>query len=64
MQSGEPTQGAVSAATPEAADVGLFAGDLNPYFGGVHAVARENGEWRGSADPRRDGAVEHALLRG
>ncbi len=35
----------------------LFAGSLNPYFGGVHAVARENGAWRGAADPRRDGVV-------
>jgi gamma-glutamyltranspeptidase/glutathione hydrolase len=33
---------------------------LNPYFGGVHAVARENGRWRGAADPRRDGAVTFA----
>ena len=30
---------------------------LNPYFGGVHAVAFERGEWRGAADPRRDGTV-------
>ncbi|UCF40345.1 MAG: gamma-glutamyltransferase family protein [Gemmatimonadota bacterium] len=29
----------------------------NAYFGGVHAVARRGGEWRGAADPRRDGAV-------
>ena len=28
---------------------------LNPYFGGVHAIARENGKWIGVADPRRDG---------
>lgn len=35
----------------------LFTGALNPYFGGVHAVARENDQWQGSADPRRDGAV-------
>ncbi len=32
----------------------------NPYFGGVHAVAREAGGWRGAADPRRDGAVMYA----
>jgi gamma-glutamyltranspeptidase/glutathione hydrolase len=34
-------------------------GKLNPFFGGVHAIAwdtRENG-WRGAADPRRYGAV-------
>ena len=35
----------------------LHAAGLNPYFGGVHAVAREKGEWAGAADPRRDGAV-------
>jgi gamma-glutamyltranspeptidase/glutathione hydrolase len=35
----------------------LHAAGLNPYFGGVHAVAREEGEWAGAADPRRDGAV-------
>jgi gamma-glutamyltranspeptidase/glutathione hydrolase len=28
---------------------------LNPYFGGVHAVARESSGWQGAADPRRDG---------
>ncbi len=32
--------------------------DRNAYFGGVHAVAFENGRWTGAADPRRDGAVE------
>lgn len=36
----------------------LFAADRNPYFGGVHAVARTPaGEWRGGADPRRDGVA-------
>ncbi len=35
----------------------LAVGDLNAYFGGVHAVALEDGEWLGAADPRRDGAV-------
>jgi gamma-glutamyltranspeptidase/glutathione hydrolase len=35
----------------------LASGDWNPYFGGVHAVALEEGRWRGAADPRRDGAV-------
>ncbi len=33
---------------------------LNAYFGGVHAVALEDGIWRGAADPRRDGAVGYA----
>ncbi len=33
---------------------------MNPYFGGVHAVAWEQGAWRGAADPRRDGAVRYA----
>lgn len=28
------------------------------YFGGVHAVAFEEGRWTGAADPRRDGAVD------
>ncbi|MFZ1806143.1 MAG: gamma-glutamyltransferase [Cyclobacteriaceae bacterium] len=32
--------------------------NLNPYFGGVHAVAFENGHWVGAADPRRDGAAQ------
>ena len=35
----------------------LFSGELNPYFGGVHAVAREYGRWFGASDPRRDGTV-------
>jgi gamma-glutamyltranspeptidase len=35
----------------------LHNGGLNPYFGGVNAVAREGGAWTGAADPRRDGAV-------
>jgi len=30
---------------------------LDPYFGGVHALARREARWRGAADPRRDGAV-------
>lgn len=33
----------------------LGVNGLNPYFGGVHAVAFENGRWLGAADPRRDG---------
>lgn len=31
----------------------------DPYFGGVHAVAREGGAWIGAADPRRDGVVAY-----
>ena len=30
---------------------------LNPYFGGINAIAFESGEWKGAADPRRDGTV-------
>lgn len=44
----------------------LFQGRLNPYFGGVHAAAKENGTWVGAADPRRDGEVAyttHAMPR-
>jgi len=37
---------------------------LDSYFGGIHAVAREQGEWVGAADPRRDGAVRVAPLPG
>ena len=33
----------------------LMSNWLNPYFGGVHAIAKENGIWSGVADPRRDG---------
>jgi gamma-glutamyltranspeptidase/glutathione hydrolase len=32
---------------------------LDSYFGGVNAVAWENGRWVGAADPRRDGAVRY-----
>ncbi len=35
----------------------LTQNGLNAYFGGVHAIARENGRWHGAADPRRDGRV-------
>lgn len=28
---------------------------LNPYYGGVHAIAKEESTWIGAADPRRDG---------
>ena len=34
-------------------------GALNPYYGGVHAVAFERGQWSGAADPRRDGVVRY-----
>jgi len=36
---------------------GVSDSHLDPYFGGVHALAFENGAWRGAADPRRDGVV-------
>ena len=39
---------------------GLVETGLDPYFGGVHAIAREQGSWRGAADPRRDGAVGYS----
>lgn len=35
----------------------LLIGGLNAYFGGVHAIALEDGVFRGAADPRRDGRV-------
>ena len=35
----------------------IIINGLNPYFGGVHAVAFENSEWEGAADPRRDGST-------
>jgi len=34
---------------------------FNPYFGGVHVVAFENSEWKGAADPRRDGSAGFIL---
>ena len=36
---------------------GVSDSQLDPYFGGVHALALENGNWAGAADPRRDGLV-------
>jgi gamma-glutamyltranspeptidase/glutathione hydrolase len=36
---------------------GVSDSQLDPYFGGVHALAFENGRWNGAADPRRDGQV-------
>jgi len=44
-----------------AADLALR--DRNAYYGGVHAVALENGRWSGAADPRRDGAARRAAGR-
>jgi gamma-glutamyltranspeptidase/glutathione hydrolase len=41
----------------------LMLGDLNAYYGGVHALAFENGGWVGAADPRRDGAVMYTGYR-
>jgi len=35
----------------------IIINGFNPYFGGVHAVAFENSEWKGAADPRRDGRI-------
>lgn len=42
---------------------GVASGFYDPYFGGVHAIAREGETWRGAADPRRDGAVGVAYRR-
>jgi gamma-glutamyltranspeptidase/glutathione hydrolase len=39
---------------------GVSDSPLDPYFGGVHALALEQGSWTGSADPRRDGRVGFA----
>ena len=36
---------------------------LDPYFGGVHALAFEQDAWTGAADPRRDGRVGYAWQR-
>lgn len=41
----------------------IIINNLNPYFGGVHAVALENNDWNGAADPRRDGAVGYNSKR-
>jgi gamma-glutamyltranspeptidase/glutathione hydrolase len=38
----------------------LMISGSNAYFGGVHAIAFENGQWVGVADPRRDGDVGYA----
>ena len=39
----------------------IIINGLNPYFGGINAIAYENEEWKGAADPRRDGAVGYKL---
>jgi gamma-glutamyltranspeptidase/glutathione hydrolase len=39
---------------------GVSDSQLDPYFGGVHALAFEQGNWTGAADPRRDGRVGFA----
>ncbi|MCC3861284.1 gamma-glutamyltransferase [Pseudemcibacter aquimaris] len=39
---------------------GVANGHFDPYFGGVHALANENGKWSGAADPRRDGTAKPA----
>jgi len=39
---------------------GVSDSHLDPYFGGVHALALEDGDWTGAADPRRDGTVKIA----
>ncbi len=41
----------------------LVTNGRNAYFGGVHAVALEDGRWVGAADPRRDGTVGRASGR-
>jgi len=39
---------------------GVSNGQYDPYFGGVHALAKEKGVWTGTADPRRDGISKAA----
>jgi gamma-glutamyltranspeptidase/glutathione hydrolase len=39
----------------------IIINELNPYFGGINAVAYEKDEWKGAADPRRDGTVSYHL---
>jgi gamma-glutamyltranspeptidase/glutathione hydrolase len=43
---------------------GVSDSQLDPYFGGIHALAFEQGSWTGAADPRRDGRVGFAWRRG
>ena len=42
---------------------GVSDTQLDPYFGGIHALALEGGNWNGAADPRRDGRVGFAWRR-
>ena len=39
---------------------GVSDSQFDPYFGGVHALAFEQGNWTGAPDPRRDGRVGFA----
>ncbi len=41
----------------------LMQDGLNSYFGGVHAIALEEGQWVGAADPRRDGEAARSEVR-
>ena len=43
---------------------GVSDTQLDPYFGGIHALAFERGNWTGAADPRRDGRVGFAWRPG
>lgn len=43
---------------------GVSDSQHDAYFGGVHALAFENGLWTGAADPRRDGKVASAYRQG
>jgi gamma-glutamyltranspeptidase/glutathione hydrolase len=36
-------------------DTGIQYLGMSAFYGGVNAVARENGDWAAAADPRRDG---------
>jgi gamma-glutamyltranspeptidase/glutathione hydrolase len=39
---------------------GVSDTQLDPYFGGIHALAFEQRNWAGAADPRRDGRIGFA----
>ena len=39
----------------------IIINKLNPYFGGVHVVVFEDNQWKGAADPRRDGTVGYSF---
>lgn len=41
---------------------GVADGFYDPFFGGVHAIAKEHGIWQGAADPRRDGEAKVLYL--